>query len=598
MRYKEQNSGLLKKFHPHLAPLLEPNIDAAIETQQAKNGLPVFKYEGVAMHGAYKPEEEGARLLAQMDQGVKNVIVFGLGYGHHLRDAVGAGLNVTVVEPSAAIFKSAMENADMAFALEKCRIFVGKRVRRVLDDYDCRGARIMAHRPYLRFFQAEYDKLEVSFITRKLVAERKPRILLAGPIYGGTETTFRYVKEALTALGADVAAFDATAFKQSYFLMDEVTPNETHRHQLKALYSNVLGEAMVAMADDRKPDLILVMAQAPLDVGALARLRQLKIPIAFWFVEDFRTLKYWDRVAPYYDYFFTIQRGEFHERLGKAGARCVAYLPQASAPLHHKPLPLSPEDTKRYGSDISFMGAGYNNRRVFFSGLLDYDFKIWGTEWELSSAVGQRVANRNRRLSPEEYIKIFSASKINLNLHSSIMNAGIDPVGDFVNPRVFELAACGAFQLADMRSELPALMQPGKEIETYASLEELRGKIDRYLKHPEEREAIARAGRERTLEDHTFERRMEELLAVIFSREGETFAIRQKEESHGRNVVKNMVAEAEAKGNAELAAFLRGFDPEGELSLKAVADHISKGKGALGRAESLLLMVNELLVQK
>lgn len=598
MRYKEQNAALLQKRHPHLALMLDDANSAAIETLRAKNGLPVFKYEGVAIHGAYKPEEEGSRLIAQIDPGVKNIIVFGLGYGHHLRDAVNAGLNVTVVEPSAAIFKSAAENADIGFVLEHCRIFVGKRVRRVLDDYDCRGAQIMAHRPYLRFFQAEYDKLEVSFITRKLVAERKPRVMLAGPIYGGTETTFRYVKEALTTLGAEVAAFDATAFKQAYFLMDEVTPNEIHRHQLKSLYSNMLGEAMVAMADDRKPDLILVMAQAPLDVGALARLRQLNIPTAFWFVEDFRTLKYWDRVAPYYDYFFTIQRGEFHERLGKAGARCVAYLPQAAAPLHHKPLALSPEDKKLHGSDLSFMGAGYNNRRVFFSGLLDYDFKIWGTEWDLASAVGRRVANQNRRLNPEEYIKIFNASKINLNLHSSIMNSGIDPMGDFVNPRVFELAACGAFQLADMRGELPALMQPGKEIETYISLDELREKIDHYLVHPEERETIARAGRERVLEDHTFERRMEEMLAVIFSREGETFATRHKEEGHGRNIVKNMIAEADGKGNAELSAFLRNFDPEEELSLKAVSDHINKGKGNLGRAESIMLMVNELLVQK
>ncbi len=598
MRYKDQNATLIKRRHPHLAPVLNEANSRAIETLQAKNGLPVFKYEGVAMHGAYKPEEEGTRLLAQIDQGVKNVIVFGLGYGHHLREAVNAGINVTVVEPSAAIFKSAVENADIGFVLEHCPIFVGKRVRQVLDAYDTRGAQLLTHRPYLRFFQTEYDKLEVSFITRKLVAERKPRVMLAGPIYGGTETTFRYVKEALITLGAEVTAFDATAFKQAYFLMDEVTPNETHRHQLKSLYSNMLGEAMVAMADDRKPDLVLVMAQAPLDVGALARLRQLNIPIAFWFVEDFRTLKYWDRVAPYYDYFFTIQRGEFHERLGKAGARCVAYLPQAAAPLHHKPLALSTEDKKLHGSDLSFMGAGYNNRRAFFSGLLDYDFKIWGTEWDLASVVGQRVANKNRRLNPEEYIKIFNASKINLNLHSSIMDSGIDPKGDFVNPRVFELAACGAFQITDMRGELPALMQPGKEIETFSSLEELREKIDHYLIHPEGREAIAHAGRERALEDHTFERRMEEMLAIIFSREGETFAVRTKEEGHGRNMVKNMIAEAEAKGNAELVTFLKSFDPEEELSLKAVSGHINKGKGTLGRAESIFLMVNELLVQK
>ncbi|TBR21284.1 MAG: glycosyltransferase family 1 protein, partial [Candidatus Nitrosotenuis sp.] len=151
---------------------------------------------------------------------------------------------------------------------------------------------------------------------------------------------------------------------------------------------------------------------------------------------------------------------------------------------------------------------------------------------------------------------------------------------------------------ADMRAELSALMQPGKEIETFASLGELREKIDHYLEHPEERAAIARAGRERVLEDHTFERRMEEMLAVIFSREGESFGLRPVKESGGRNVVKNMIAEAKAGGNHELAAFLEAFGPDEELSLKAVADHINRGKGNLDRVESIFLMVNELLVQK
>ncbi len=598
MANRETNIALLREHHPHLLHLLDRPAGGSVETLAARNGLPVFRYEGVAMHGAHKPEEEGARFLAQVEQGHERLLAFGLGYGHHLKDAVAAGCKMTIVEPSIAIFQSAIENADLAQILERCRLFVGPSVRVALEDFECKGAQLLAHRPYLRFFEREFRKLELSFNTRRFIGEKKPRVLLVGPIYGGTEPTFRYVKEALLALGADVAQFDATPFKQSYFLMDEVTGNEVHRHQLKALYSNMLGEAIVAMADENKPDLILVMAQAPLDVAALSRLRQLKAPIAFWFVEDFRTLKYWDRVAPYYDYFFTIQRGEFFERLEKAGARRVAYLPQAAAPKHHMPVRLTPEEQAHYGSGLSFMGAGYNNRRVFFNGLLDHDLKIWGTEWDLASAVGSHVVNKNRRLSPDEYIKIFSATKINLNLHSSVMHAGIDPVGDFVNPRVFELAACGAFQLADMRAELPPLMTPGKELETFTSLGELRDKVDHYLAHPEEREAIAKAGRERVLEDHTFERRMEELFAVLISCEGEAFAAGGKDRGFSRNIAKNMIAEAEAAGKKPLADFLRRFDPDAELSLREVAEEINRGEGALDTTESLFLMVNELLVQK
>ena len=44
-----------------------------------------------------------------------------------------------------------------------------------------------------------------------------------------------------------------------------------------------------------------------------------------------------------------------------------------------------------------------------------------------------------------EAVKIFNASRINLNLHSSPYHLGINPEGDYVNPRTFDLAAAGPF---------------------------------------------------------------------------------------------------------------------------------------------------------
>lgn len=596
MRFRDSNLALLKRRHPLLMPVYEQADTGEVEILESKSGMPLFKYRGISFHGIYKPEDEGGRFLAAISGGTSSVWVFGLGYGYHLKELIKSGARVTVYEPSPAILKSAIDHADLGEVLEKCRIVTGRDMRALLRREKLANTALVPMNPYLRFFEKQWRSIGTAFNTRKFIQEKKPRVMVVGPIYGGTETTFRHVREALENLGAETVGFDATAFKASYFLMDQVTPNEVHRNQLKQLYSNMLGESIVAMADDKAPDLILVMAQAPLDVATLARLRQLNKPIAFWFVEDFRTLKYWDRVAPYYDYFFTIQRGEFFDKLEKAGARRAAYLPQAASPASHHPIALTPEEKAVYGSDVSFMGAGYNNRKMFFNGLLDYDFKIWGTEWDLTTAVGKSVQNANRRLTPDEYIKIFCASKININLHSSIMLSGIDPVGDFVNPRVFELAACGAFQLCDMRSELPPLMEPGKEIETYSSLGELRDKIDYYLKNPEKASSIAAAGRERAIEEHTFENRMEEMFAVIMACEGESFAENIKA-GGGRNVVKNMIAEAGAD-DPGLSRYLSQFDPEKELALSEVMERIHRGKGKLSRTEKLFLMVNQLLVQK
>ncbi len=595
MSIKEKNLERLEKLRPDLVELYNNAGSGKVETLISKSSLPVLKFGGVAVHSVYKPEEEGARFADGLKAGAKDVSVFGLGYGYHLRGLIEKGITLTVLEPSPEIFRAAVDNADLTEIIEKCNLVVGGDLREKIYESDLSNAVLMAHRPYQNLFEREWEKVEAAFTVRSFIARKGLRVMLVGPIYGGSETTFRYVETALKRIGADVITFDATPFADGFFEIAKITPNETHTSQLRSLYSSMLGEGAVALADYEKPDLILVMAQAPLDVSALERLRQLKAPLALWFVEDFNTLKYWERVAKYYDYFFTIQKGGFIAKLAAAGARNIAYLPQAASPERHFPMELSQEDIEKYGSDISFMGAGYYNRKQFFMGLLDYDFKVWGTEWSLNTDVGRRVQNENKRMNPEEYIKIFSASKININLHSSTSLEGIDPLGDFVNPRVFEIAACGGFQLVDNRHELAGLMECGKEVETFSSLDELRDKIDHYLKNKDERLEIAGAGRKRVLADHTFERRMEDLLAAIITNEGDSLVKERKGSHYPRNIVGNMIKEAGNDG--ELAAFLKNLDPEKPLSLKEAIEQISEGKGALSRTEALMAMVDQILVQ-
>jgi len=602
MTFKEKNLSLIKECYPRLLETYEQCADSPdVVPLAAKNSLPVFKYMDSAFHGIYKPDEEAARFAAEIPPDTKNIWVFGLGYGHHLPWLLSREAEIIIYEPSPEIFKSAVDNADMTAILDKCRIVIGNEMAAEIERASFNGARLFAHRPYLRFFEPEWNMLSSAVTARAFIVEKKPLIMVIGPIYGGSEPTFRFTADAFRKMGADTVAFDASKFAQGYWELEKATPDEHERTRLKESYGRMLGEAACAMARHHKPDLILAMAQAPLGVEALEQLKELGVPLAFWFVEDFRTMKYWGQAAPYYDYFFTIQRGLFFDKLKAAGAKNVAYLPQAAAPDSHRPVELTPEEKKHYGSDISFMGAGYHNRQIFFKGLLDYDFKIWGTEWNLGTELGKRVANRNERLKPEEYVKIFSASKINLNLHSSTLMEGIDPEGDFVNPRVFELAACGAFSLVDNRKELGALFKIGTEVVTYSSLSDLQDKINFYLANPEARQKVAEAARVRALTHHTFERRMESLLAFIVSKEGDTFP-RKKAESkkasgNPRNIIANIIKEA--ANDPELVKFLESFDPDKEFDIKEITQKIKSdhakldGLGKVTKVESLMLILEE-----
>nr|HOO57656.1 glycosyltransferase [bacterium] len=76
-----------------------------------------------------------------------------------------------------------------------------------------------------------------------------------------------------------------------------------------------------------------------------------------------------------------------------------------------------------------------------------------------------------------------------------------------VRLRDFEGPACGAFYVVEYMPELEHFYEIGKEIVCYESKEDLAGKIKYYLEHEDEREAIRKAGYERAVKDHTWQKR-------------------------------------------------------------------------------------------
>lgn len=341
--------------------------------------------------------------------------------------------------------------------------------------------------------------------------DQRLRILLVLPLYGGSLPVGRFCAAALSRLGHMVEVVESPEFYAAYTALRGLKVAQDKLEHLQNSFLRVVSQAVVAKAETFAPDLVLAMAQAPLSRQALRQLKSLGIPTAMWFVEDFRLFTYWQAFAPLYDVFAVIQREPFPEELAKIGQHNTVYLPLAADPAFHAPLDLSPVERKRFGSDLSFMGAGYPNRRVAFRQLLDLDFKIWGNEWDGDPVLAPYLQEGGRRVSSEECVKIFNASRINLNLHSSIDPARLVSGGDFVNPRTFELAACGAFQLVDERSLL-AESFAGDEVASFSSLEELRDKISHFLGREDERRAMSARARARVLAEHTYDHRMRRLL--------------------------------------------------------------------------------------
>lgn len=101
-----------------------------------------------------------------------------------------------------------------------------------------------------------------------------------------------------------------------------------------------------------------------------------------------------------------------------------------------------------------------------------------------------------------DMFSLLRRSRITLNRHIDVAEDAAN------NMRLFEATGCGALLITDYKENLGELFEIGKEVVAYRSPEECVALVQYYLAHPEEAEAIAKAGQERTLRDHCYDLRM------------------------------------------------------------------------------------------
>ena len=343
------------------------------------------------------------------------------------------------------------------------------------------------------------------------------RVLVVLPFYGGSLPIGRYCASALREIGCLVETFESPSFFSAFNAVKDLKVSSSRQEYLENSFLQVVTQSILAKVETFEPDLVLCMAQAPMSRQGLTKLRKDNVATAMWFVEDYRLFTYWRSFAPFYDVFAVIQKEPFLAELAAIGVSNSLYLPLAADPSVHAPLSLTAEEKASFGAELSFMGAGYPNRRTAFKHLAEHGLKIWGTEWEDEPALAPLIQMQGKRIGTDDAVRIFNAADINLNLHSSVKAEETVSHGDFVNPRTFEIAAAGAFQLVDSRTLMPELFGQN-DLATFGTLDELKKKIAYFREHPEERAMYAERGRARVLKDHTYAARMRTLMAFVAER--------------------------------------------------------------------------------
>lgn len=114
-------------------------------------------------------------------------------------------------------------------------------------------------------------------------------------------------------------------------------------------------------------------------------------------------------------------------------------------------------------------------------------------------------------LGPIDYYNVmpiaFKSSKINLNISLRSIRSGM-PL------RVFDILGCGAFLLSNYQADFFDYFTPGEDYDYYEDDNDLLNKIEYYLSHDKERQAIAANAYEKIKAEHTYTDRIKTMLTI------------------------------------------------------------------------------------
>ncbi len=268
-------------------------------------------------------------------------------------------------------------------------------------------------------------------------------------------------------------------------------------------------QIVAAQVDEFRPDVVYVFEWSPLGDDFLAALKK-KVRLVVGEVasplHEGRTYRGYDLMIsswpPFVDHFRRNGLNSDYVRLG-FDRRILDRL-AATAPCHN----------------VTFVGGfapSHPDRAEWLEALLaeidDIDIFCYGLETTRpDSPIRRRF--RGQAWGMEMY-RTLHQSRITLNRHARLAVDGVVNTDHCNNMRMYEATGVGTLLVTEWRPRLHDLFEPDREVVTYRNDRECVEKIRHYLGHEADRTAVARAGHRRTLREHLYSHRMNELLCIF-----------------------------------------------------------------------------------
>ena len=272
-------------------------------------------------------------------------------------------------------------------------------------------------------------------------------------------------------------------------------------------YIEDFNQLVMAIYTKHRPDIVIVIRGSKVSATTLESMSAIKVLWCHDVVRrcgiDEEQLKAYDRL-----YVFEPKDVDWLDHKGLTST----FLPAGFDPQVYRPL------TVRKDIDVFFIGAYYperrdtleqiaecfkNNTLRFYGRHLRYREPATWLRYLYYISSGKREIFLNHYLSAPQINEMYSRSKVCINMHHAQNEYGC-------NPRVFEIAGSGQYQVVD---DLPFIKKEfGDLLTTYADITSLKDAIHAGLQDDKIRTSNVEAARELALDAHTFSHRMRVIL--------------------------------------------------------------------------------------
>jgi len=336
-----------------------------------------------------------------------------------------------------------------------------------------------------------------------MIDQEKKRILIVSP--ADSFFTMPHVR-AFERLGYECKTFDNRGGAvYSSNLLKRLMRIFPRLRVIKKITLDNTNRRLISFVKEYKPWLVFSVKAENIYPETIREIRNSEIITAMFFI-DF--MDHWElikRLAPAYDYFFSQDHVILRRLRDELGLKNSFYMAHSAEPMS------DPFMNRVNKYNVSFIGQynpeQYPNREKYLMAIRDLGLHIWGTEGWAKTPLAKLYHGRS--IGDQRY-DIYSHSKIVLDI-----NWGLMPVEGLSN-RSFEVTGCGAMFMTDhVREDIKRAYIEGKEVVLFKNEKDFREKIIYYLEHDDERELIAQAAYKHTIQEHTYNNRVKQLLETI-----------------------------------------------------------------------------------